>query len=369
MRRRMRLIICTVAAAVCVGLTAFWLTRPQFLYEETRLVTSAGETILPCSINDHGQIVGFVLRTYGERSLIESVYLWDQDEGPRKLDCFDNYQHVSPASFKINNACQLAGAIEDPNGTCRAFLWDPKSGLQLLDTLGGLKSEAWAINDHGHAAGYSQTTSQLKHAVLWSEDTGVIDIGTLGGPESHAGSMNNKGQVVGFSQVASGKWHAFFWDPNTGMKDIGPTSLMWPPGHCLHINNNGLIVGRFGSATDEMLISTWSAGGGIGSMPSPQGIDAIPWALNDADQFFFSVRSRLFKGFPLQHELYLWVPMQSFVSLDEKINYNRASRLSLMDVNNNGQIVGWFARGRSEKYGMVLNPIAAKRNQAIEPAR
>jgi len=363
MRRRTILIISAVAAAVCVGLIALRLTRDQFMYEETRLVTPAGEAILPCSINDHGQIIGIVLRTRGGRDLIESVYLWDPEEGARKLTCFDNYYHVAPASFKINNACRLTGAIEDPNGMCRAFLWDPGSGLQMLGTLGGTRSEAWAINDHGCAAGYSQTTGNLKHAVLWSEDTGIMDLGTLGGPESHAASMNNKGQVVGFSQVASGKWHAFFWDPNTGMKDIGPTSLLWPPGDCLHINNNGLVVGRFGSATDEMLISTWSAGGGLGAVPTPQGTDAFPLALNDADQVIILVRSRIFRGLPIRHEKYLWGPAQGLVCLEGKINYDRASGLTLSDINNDGQITGWsYVPGNSEKHGMVLNPIAAKRN-------
>ena len=50
-----------------------------------------------------------------------------------------------------------------------------------------------------------------------------------------------RGEVVGFSEFASGQWHAFYWDPNAGMKDIGATSLEWPTGDCIHINNNGLM--------------------------------------------------------------------------------------------------------------------------------
>ena len=359
--RRVFLTICTlVAGLICAGLFTFWFFRPKSLYEETLLVTSTGQVIVPWSINDDGQIVGLVSRPedrYG-------VVLWDQKRGAQNLVCFDDYQSVYP--IKINNASQVAGTIKDLDDIYRAFLWDPKSGLQLLDTLGGLMSGVQEINNHGYSAGYSQMSSGLKHAVLWASNTGLIDFGTLGGPESHAGSINDSGQVVGYSQVASGQWHAFFWDPNTGMKDIGPTSLIWPPGHCIHINNNGLVVGRFGSSTDEMLISTWSANNGIKPIPSLEGIDAFPIALNDAGQFLLHVRSRPLMELMSRTENYLWMPDRGFIFLRENIYYRRSARSFLSDINNNGQILEW---SEIKQRGLLLNPIVEKPNKGSERNR
>ena len=225
-----------------------------------------------------------------------------------------------------------------------------------------------AINNHGYSAGYSQMSSGLKHAVLWVSNTGLIDLGTLGGPESHAGSISDSGQVVGYSQIASGQWHAFFWDPNTGMKDIGPTSLIWPPGYCIHINNNGLVVGRFGSSTDEMLISTWSVNNGIKPIPSLEGVDAFPIALNDTGQFLLLVRSRQLFGLTnrIEKNQYLWKPSSGFICLNENIDQKHAPGLILNDIDNNGKILGWSETKGSKQHGLLLNPIVEKPDRGFE---
>ena len=73
-----------------------------------------------------------------------------------------------------------------------------------LGTLNGSdSSEAFAVNERGHAAGQSDG-----HATLW-RNSRVIDLGVLpGGLWSVATDLNDRDEVVGYGS-ASGGTHAF----------------------------------------------------------------------------------------------------------------------------------------------------------------
>lgn len=100
----------------------------------------------------------------------------------------------------------------------------------------GGRSEAYAVNEYGHAAGQSDG-----HATLW-RDGRIIDLGVLpGGEYSVATDLNDRDEVVGYS-MASGGTHAFLWK-NGRMRDLG----VLPGGgdsYAEGINNAGDVVGN-----------------------------------------------------------------------------------------------------------------------------
>jgi probable HAF family extracellular repeat protein len=124
-----------------------------------------------------------------------------------------------------------------------------------LPSLGGLGTNAAAINENGQIAGTSDTkktvelppqycgpnghrcTEEVYHAFV-SEGAGRLDdLGALGGDTdfSHANALNNLGEVVGSSQTKSGPEEAFLFRNGkmTGLGAIVPTA----------INDLGVIAG------------------------------------------------------------------------------------------------------------------------------
>ncbi|WP_169809273.1 hypothetical protein [Actinomadura chibensis] len=102
-------------------------------------------------------------------------------------------------------------------------------------TAGG-RSEAYAVNESGHAAGQSDD-----HAALW-RDGRVIDLGVLpGGLFSVATDLNDRDEVVGFSMTPGGT-HAFLWKDGR-MRDLG-TLPGGGDSYAEGINNVGDVVGN-----------------------------------------------------------------------------------------------------------------------------
>jgi len=163
-------------------------------------------------INTRGQIVGISSPTYGEATGSHAV-LW-QEGTVRDLGTLPTPFDSRAEASDINDVGQVAGTsygvpyvdgrrIVQPS---HAFVW--QHGLMTdLGTLGGLSSEAVAINERGQITGRSETgqfvpgshgPTPVIHAFVWQAGV-MTDLGTLGGTFSDARDINNRGQVVGGS--------------------------------------------------------------------------------------------------------------------------------------------------------------------------
>jgi probable HAF family extracellular repeat protein len=124
-----------------------------------------------------------------------------------------------------------------------AFLWTPDEDngttgkFQDLGTLPGHDmSDAWGVNDKGVVVGRSRTTSGLPRAFVWTPlvakgTTGtMVNLGTLGGKRSEAYAINNKriedkGQIAGTATGKAGHLRLVLWtlqtDGTYAIQDLG----------------------------------------------------------------------------------------------------------------------------------------------------
>jgi probable HAF family extracellular repeat protein len=154
----------------------------------------------------------------------------------------------------MNAAGDVVAATPTASGNTHAALFHNGQMIDL-GTLGGLNSEATAINKAGLIVGNSQIASGYVHAFLFSNNV-MTDLGTLGGPNSYAIAINDSDQIVGNSDLADGTSHAFLYVAGV-MTDLGAVSAV-------SINASGQIL-----VSDSSFASVYS-NGAMQPLPLPQ---------------------------------------------------------------------------------------------------
>jgi probable HAF family extracellular repeat protein len=190
----------------------------------------------PMAMNDRDQIVGWSGLDYPSNHGV----LWQYGIA-YALEMPDGYMSAAPLC--INNAGTIVGVGSTPNfALVSAFVWS-NLHIRLLPPLveDAILTQANGINDRGQIVGVSGPNWWSDyHAVLWEGDA-VTDLGTLGGVASNANAINNAGLIAGQSQVPNGDWHAALWRRG-GIKDLGNFASD-PYGSATGLNSRGQIVG------------------------------------------------------------------------------------------------------------------------------
>lgn len=180
-------------------------------------------------INDAGQITGWASTTTAGTGGSTVVFL--HDGVSMKSMGLTPSAHYADASA-INAKGRVVGSFVSQRrvSLTGAHIGDMAGGLHELPTLGGLGSNAVAINDVGKVVGTSETGAigpdnrYLSHGFVWAD--GVMkDLGTLPGrTQSFAVGINNAGDITGGSYSDSfsltERW-AVLWPSGGG----GPIDL------------------------------------------------------------------------------------------------------------------------------------------------
>lgn len=119
--------------------------------------------------------------------------------------------------------------------------------LHDLGTLGGTRSDAFAVNKHGIVVGVARTANFANRAFVF-QDGAMRNIDTMGGFSSAAQDVNDHGTVVGSFTDTSFRTSAFIWDERSGMR-----KLLDAPSIATAINNRGDIIGTLAPGQSFLL--------------------------------------------------------------------------------------------------------------------
>ena len=291
-----RILITTVfvlVVFVALSLTTSAHGEVAFVYDNIRgvelLGTLGGAHSYARAINDSGQVAG---TAFTEESV--HAFIWDVSLGMRDIGTLDSYG-VSFA-YAINNSGQVAGSDYYAGGQGHAFVWDSINGMGYLETT-YKHSVALGINSSGQIVGLFYDDFDSRHAFIWDATGGMQDLGVHGGIWSIAAAINDLGQVTGAFATESGGYRAFLWDPTNGYQDIlgnlGEMHNSWGHG----INDSGQVVGSFDTPSGHSHAFVWDATSGMQDLGTLGG------------------------------------------------TYSGA-----MDINNNGEVVGWYHDGQHKSF-------------------
>jgi probable HAF family extracellular repeat protein len=195
-------------------------------------------------INDRGEVVGQSGASNGARAV-----RWDIAGAVHVLETLGG---IASEANGINMSGQIVGtSLNVDNSINYAVRWDADI-VSILPYIGGFSGNAYGINEMGQVAGYSYTANNATtHAVRWEADRSVVDLGTLTGDErSYAYGISELGNVVGSSYKSiSSPGHAVLWDEFGFATDLntflGDDALLsgWILESAFGINDQGWITG------------------------------------------------------------------------------------------------------------------------------
>lgn len=205
---------------------------------------------------------------------------------------------------------------------------------KTIGSLGGGRSQGFALNASGQVVGSSRTAAQSFHAFRWSQKGGMQDLGNLPGANfSVAKDINNSGDVVGCSVTPDVNFHVFLWTEAGGMEEIGS---LFPSVSCeaISINNSGQVVWWDFNSGHAV---RWTRAGGVQDL----GFDGFPTAINEVGQIAGSI------AVPGGTHAFLW---SEGAGLRDLGTLNSWPYSSGSDLNDSAEVVGLSTGSQSDSF-------------------
>lgn len=344
-------------------------------YTVTSLGTLGGPTSSASAINGTGEVVGaadtkryfWVFDAPHDKQYDADAFLWKPaaaNGGKGSMTDLNPLGGIESEAAAVNDTGQVVGRTDLPDGT-HAFLFTPTtaggtSGVMTdLGGLGGTTTYATAINNAGEVVGMSTTGSGAGHAFLWTPSASDPAKGSLTDLTSSAGlltaaAINGTGQVLGTCRAADGTTHSCVWTPPPSVATGGSVlDLGSFVGVCM--NDSGEVAGYVGS--DLGLYANGRAYD-LGSLPT----GALSVAAISSTG---SVVGTVHLSTGADHA-FLWVPGSAngvtgkLADLDLLLGSSAVTVAAATGVNALGQIAGWGTVNNGLPQGLLLTPNTSK---------
>lgn len=316
----------------------------------------SGSTV--SAMNDSGQIAGNFIINDNYQALIT---------GPNGMGTTEIGTLGGDYSFAraINNSGQVAGqspiTTDDFDSIFSHAFITGSDGKNITDVGNvGVNGEVFSINDSGQIVGDLDllNVNGFHAFITGSNGIGITDLGTLGGVHSSATGINNSGQVVGWAQTGNSgnalvDSHAFITGPNgVGMTDLGTLNGNFSVANS--INNSGQVVGNVGEQSDiyyHHAFITGPDGTGMINLGTLGGYFSDALSINNAGEAvgWATTANGDFHAFIYSHGGITDLSLLDVVSADGWRS------ISVIDINNNGQILGMGINSLNVSEAFILS--------------
>ena len=283
----------------------------------------------PYHVNDASAVAGM---TYDHRA-----GLWTEKNGLKTIELPAGFHHAE--GVDVNERGQLLGTASTADGARRqSFVWEAGK----LTPISGDGAKAAAINATGDLAGEAKLAGSAgTEPALWRKNK-VVGLGACCG--GRASALNSRGDVVGEAYDKQGRYQAFMWDEKAGLRLIGledtysTAVAINERGHVLvYAFTEGSVLYRSGVSTALELSKRW---------PSQ------PRAMNGCDVVVGSFGSNSDES-----EAFLWDEKGGFRNLNDFIPRNSGWKLEVASsINERGEIAGWGDHNGEDDAGFLLIP-------------
>src|SRR2546423_937385 len=294
------------------------------------------------SVQDLGTLNGLVPHVTGLNVSGEvSGYISDPDTGPHAARFRDGAWSYVPGleskmslALGINDHGDVVGYLLHESGFWRAFRYVDGTGIEVIDPLpGGNSSFGMAINNNGEVVGSGDTPDGNR---AWRAARGLpaIALPTFdGGSFGMASGVNDTGQVAGTGSLADGSQHAFRAEIDGTLTDLGA----FPDGSvslAVGIDGAGRVSGRANRNDGNFRAFRYAAG--LVDLDSFGGLQSSAEATSNGTTVGWYTSSTTFENFAFAHT----VADGSF-DLNARIPADSGWVLQQAKaVNANGQIIG-----------------------------
>jgi probable HAF family extracellular repeat protein len=255
-------------------------------------------------------------------------------------------------AYGLNNSGRIVGDSTPSGGTVSASPFAYTSGLLTnMGTFGGDSGAAFALNQIGYSVGYAATSTNDKHAFIWSDIFNKLDIGALpGGSFAAAYDINDAIQVVGQSEIAPLQDRGFVWQKATGMQLIPSFNGTGATG-ANGINNSGQIVGWSATATGATHAFLLS-GGSMTDLGTFGGSTSIAQKINDSGEIVgYAGITSISASQP--YHAFRWTASTGLQDLGTL----GGSRSIAFDINGSGTIVGNSEIAPGVLHAFIYDPL------------
>ncbi|MER2511649.1 MAG: PEP-CTERM sorting domain-containing protein [Nitrosomonas ureae] len=301
-------------------------------------------SVYPTALNDSGQVVGSTSHCDSDDGCGYPFVTGSNGVG---MTILGPQGDSSGNAAGINNSGQVVGYYNEEERSHHFITGSNGVGMTILDSLDERATSITGINDSGQVVGYYNDYDGVHTFITGPNGAGMTDLGIVDRTgNAIVTAINGSGQATGILNS-----NAFITTAN----GAGVSVFNFPSSYGRDINNSGQVVGWHipeGAFSSQAFI-TGPNGASITNLGTLGGYNSVAVSINDSGEVIGLASTSDSVG--LNHSFLFSHDGITDLSLLSIVITAGWSHLNVIDINNNGQIVGYGSNNDGHQEAFLLS--------------